>query len=98
MRGMSKGRTNSALIRSQHPRSGQTLQHKREILTVEDVPAARHRPQVPRDPARGVVELHELLLEPELRYRWELAVELDIAARLEVRYDAELPCDHPPTA
>jgi len=70
MEGMSRRRTQSALIRSQHPRSGQTLQHKHEILRVGGVPAARQRPQVPRDPARGVVELHELLLEPELRYGW----------------------------
>jgi hypothetical protein len=91
-------RTNGTLVRGQHPRSGQTLQHEHEIIVVNDVPAAGHSPKVLHQPATcGCVELHELLLERELRDGRELAVKLDVAARLEARNDTQLPCDHPPT-
>ena len=41
--------------------------------------------------------MYEVLLEAELRSGQELAV-LDAAAKLEVRYDTELPCDGPSAA
>jgi hypothetical protein len=52
---------------------------------VGTVPAAGHRPQVPRDAILGGVELCEVLLEPELRDGGELSVGLGGSARLEVR-------------
>jgi hypothetical protein len=65
---------------------------------VGTVLAAGHRPQVPRDAIRGGIQLYEVLLEGELRDGGELSVELGGAARLEVRYDAKLACDEPPSA
>ncbi|SRR5258706_1277213 len=97
MMNLSRKRTDSAPIRSQHARRGQTLQHKPVILSVERA-ATGHRPQVFRDAIRGGVELVEVLLECERPHGRDLAEILQGTARLELRCDAELPFDDSATA
>ena len=95
MKCTSRRRTDKILIRSQQPRSGQTLQQERKITMVDDAPAAGHRPQILYDATLCSVELQKQLLEPELRDGRELTVELGFAARLEPRHDADLPFTDP---